>query len=252
MFFPSLVLSYYKKDENKKETTFLEFPVTFNNKLNAILLIPVIETFWKEVINLSKTNYTSILISFIEDPSDKNCKPKFLHKGILVHKDNMDVYINYVLSHLIFSYHIGNVYKVINFKYFKVDNNKVNGLSRRFLKLERPSPKVLKEFKTELFPNLNFPINNFYLKWGYILNSKNSQLQIKNVNHIITITKVSTYVNEIVFRDINTDEILVSFKDISLNNNLFIREINRALPDSNWDHPNRQSGTLPIKLRALD
>ena len=25
----------------------------------------------------------------------------------------------------------------------------------------------------------------------------------------------------------------------------------RALPDSNWDHPNRQLGTLPIKLRAL-
>ena len=75
-------------------------------------------------------------------------------------------------------------------KYFFVDNSKVNGLSRRFLKLERPSPKVLKEFKTELFPNINIPNNNFYLKWGYILNSKNSQLQIKNVNHIIT--KVST------------------------------------------------------------
>ena len=102
-------------------------------------------------------------------------------------------------------------------------------MSRRFLKLERPSPKVLKEFKTELFPNLNIPNNNFYLKWGYILNSKNSQLQIKNVNHIITITKVSTYVNEIVFRDINTDEILVSFKDISLNGSHvnFTREINK-------------------------
>jgi hypothetical protein len=25
----------------------------------------------------------------------------------------------------------------------------------------------------------------------------------------------------------------------------------RALPDLNWDHPNWQLGTLPIKLRAL-
>ena len=25
----------------------------------------------------------------------------------------------------------------------------------------------------------------------------------------------------------------------------------RALPDSNWDHPNWQLGTLPVKLRAL-
>ena len=134
--------------------------------------------------------------------------------GILDHKDNMDVYINYVLSHLIFSYYIGNVYKVINFKYFEVDNSKVDGLSRRFLKLERPSPKVLKEFKTELFPNINIPNNNFYLTWGYILNSKNSELQIKNVNQIITISKISTYINEIEFRDINTDEVLSTFTQI--------------------------------------
>ena len=115
------------------------------------------------------------------------------------------------MSHLVFSYHIGNVYKVVNFKYFFVDNSKVNGLSRRFLKLERPSPKVLKEFKTELFPNINIPNNNFYLTWGYILNSKNTELQIKNVNQIITISKISTYINEIEFRDINTDEVLSTF-----------------------------------------
>ena len=171
MLFQTLVLSYYKKDTNNSnnsndsspKTTYLEFSRAFDKKLNAILLTPIIETFWKEVVNSSETDYVSILISFIEDPSDEKCKPKFLHKGILVHKDNMDVYINYVLSHLVFSYHIGNVYKVVNFKYFFVDNNKVNGLSRRFLKLERPSPKVLKEFKTELFPNINIPNNNFYL-----------------------------------------------------------------------------------------
>ena len=55
MLFQTLVLSYYKKDTNNSnnsndsspKTTYLEFSRAFDKILNAILLTPIIETFWK-------------------------------------------------------------------------------------------------------------------------------------------------------------------------------------------------------------
>ena len=36
-----------------------------------------------------------------------------------------------------------------------------------------------------------------------------------------------------------------------INKDVYLRTDWRALPELNWDNPNRQLGALPIKLRAL-